>query len=190
MSATVRASVAAGGAVAKGLARAAVELQRDQVEVLLAVHREVTLPGQVLSEQSVGVLRGGALPRTPRSAEVDRHVTCDGELLVGGHLRAPIAASKAVFLFSPDQLPAEAAPDRCTQPPQSPLARTPFGALPPCGARLLSGLVDPWGLGPECAWCRRVSPRRDQRCLAPPGPGRAGGAGGRSGLPLLAEPTI
>jgi hypothetical protein len=52
---------------------------------------------------------------------------------------------KVVFLFNPYQLPAEAAPDRRAQPPQTPLARVPFGALPPCSARLLSGLVDPSG---------------------------------------------
>jgi transposase len=44
------------GAVAKELAWSAVEHQRDRVEILLAVHREVALPGQVLSEQPVGVL--------------------------------------------------------------------------------------------------------------------------------------
>src|SRR5215210_5946016 len=78
------------GAVSEGLARSAVELQRDQVEVVLAVHRKVTLPGQVLPQEPVGVLGGGALPGTLGIAEVDGDVGRYGEPLVSGHLRAPV----------------------------------------------------------------------------------------------------
>ena len=41
------------GAVSEGLARSAVKLQRDQVEVVLTVHRKVALPGQVLPRKSL-----------------------------------------------------------------------------------------------------------------------------------------
>jgi hypothetical protein len=50
------------GAVGESLARSGVELQRDQIEVVLAVRREVTLLRQVLPEQSIRVLARAALP--------------------------------------------------------------------------------------------------------------------------------
>src|SRR5215211_5709829 len=78
------------GAVAQSLAGPTVEFERDQVEVGLIIHREVTLPGQVLPQEPVGVLARAPLPGALGITEVDGYVGCYRELLVGGHLRAPV----------------------------------------------------------------------------------------------------
>ena len=62
------------GAVSEGLAGSGVELHREQVEVVLVVHGQVALLGQVLSQEPVGFLGSGALPGAFGIAEVDCHV--------------------------------------------------------------------------------------------------------------------
>ena len=76
--------------VAERLARPGVQLERDAVEVLLAVDRKVGALGEVLSEQAIGVLVRAALPGAPRVGEVDLDIGGQGEPLVGGELHAPI----------------------------------------------------------------------------------------------------
>src|SRR5215207_769696 len=78
------------GVVAQSLARPHVELERDEVEVGLIVHREVGTSGKVLPQEPVRVLARSTLPGTLRIAEVDRDVRGHRELLVCGHLRAPV----------------------------------------------------------------------------------------------------
>ncbi len=81
------------GHVAEGLAGPGVELQRDRVERVLAVAREVGAFGQILAKQPVGVLVAAALPGAAGIAEVDDYVGRDGELLVAGELGAAIPKS-------------------------------------------------------------------------------------------------
>jgi hypothetical protein len=80
--------------VANGLAGPRVELWCDQVEVVLAVYREIVLPGQVLPQEPVGVLARATLPRALRIAEVDLEVGCEAKLLVGGHLCTSLPAPR------------------------------------------------------------------------------------------------
>lgn len=58
----------------------------NDIELLLAVAREVSALGQVLTNQSVGVFIGAALPRAVRVAEIHRHLRATAQLLVHRHL--------------------------------------------------------------------------------------------------------
>ena len=49
-----------------------IELERDCIEVGLAMRRQVGLLGEVLAQRAVGVLVAPALPRAAGIAEVDR----------------------------------------------------------------------------------------------------------------------
>src|ERR1019366_5358702 len=55
----------------QGLTRSFIELTRHFVQIGLRVHRQVGSLRKVLSQQTVGVLIGTALPRTLRIAEVN-----------------------------------------------------------------------------------------------------------------------
>src|SRR5260370_26184342 len=68
--------------------RSAVEAVGDRIEFVLAVDREVGAFGQVLTQQSVGILAGAALPRTVWIAEVDLHAGGGTEILMTGHFLA------------------------------------------------------------------------------------------------------
>src|SRR3954451_280316 len=62
-----------GGAPSERLARAAVERVGDGGQVARLVAREVGALGEVLAQQSVGVLVSGALPGALRPTEVRLH---------------------------------------------------------------------------------------------------------------------
>ena len=59
------------GFPAEGLAGPGVQLRRDRVQVLFAVHGQVGALGEVLAQQPVGVLVAAPLPGRMRIAEVD-----------------------------------------------------------------------------------------------------------------------
>jgi len=61
------------------LARAAVELGSDRVELLLGDPAKIAALGEVLAQQAVGVLVAAPLPRTARIAEVHLHAAVDSE---------------------------------------------------------------------------------------------------------------
>jgi len=64
---------------AKGLAWSFVELARHFVEMSLRVHQQVGSLGKILSQQTIGVLIGSALPWTLRVAEVNSDVGRQGK---------------------------------------------------------------------------------------------------------------
>src|SRR5438477_12318979 len=70
---------------AEGLSRSTVELGGNVVEVGLGVQGEVAALGEVLTQQSVGVLVGAALPWAFRVTEVDRHTGVHTESRVLSH---------------------------------------------------------------------------------------------------------
>jgi hypothetical protein len=69
----------------EGLSRPPVELTGDSIEVGLRVHTEVTSFGEVLSQQSFGVLVAAALPRAVWIAEIDDDSGVDAETHVLAH---------------------------------------------------------------------------------------------------------
>src|SRR5215208_7729412 len=83
------------GFPAQRFAWSAVELLGDVFEVGRLVHREVGALGEVLTQQSVGVLVAAALPGAGRVAEVDRDVGGHAERAVGGHLRPLVPGQRA-----------------------------------------------------------------------------------------------
>src|SRR6266542_1455080 len=78
------------GFVLEGLSRSRVQPRCHRIEVGLAVDGEISLPGEVLTEQAVGVLVRAALPWAPGVAEVHRDVGGDREASVVGELHAPV----------------------------------------------------------------------------------------------------
>src|ERR1035437_2670557 len=60
-----------GGFELQGLSWPFIELTRHFVQMGLRVHRQVGSLGKILSQQTVGVLIGSALPRALRITEVD-----------------------------------------------------------------------------------------------------------------------
>ena len=63
-----------------------VQLQRDGIQLFLAVYRQVRALGQVLADQAVDVFVTAALPRAVRVAEIDRHAGSLGDLGMPCHL--------------------------------------------------------------------------------------------------------
>ena len=61
--------------------------------------RDLFRAGEMLSQQTVGVLVAAALPRAVWIAEIDPHVGSDGETLVVGHLLAAIPGQGAAQLL-------------------------------------------------------------------------------------------
>src|SRR5512145_3571830 len=74
----------------QGFPGALVQSQRDLVQVRLRVTGEIGSFWEVLTQKAVGVFIAAALPRAARIAEVDLHIGGDREVLVVGHLLAPI----------------------------------------------------------------------------------------------------
>ena len=72
----------------EALARSHVQLQRNGVQLLLAVYRQVCAFGQVLADQAIDVFVAAALPGAVRVAEVDRHAGSLDDLGVSRHLPA------------------------------------------------------------------------------------------------------
>ena len=75
-----------------------VELTRYFIQMSLRVYRQVRSLGEVLSQQSIGVLIGATLPRTLRIAEVDINVGRQGKLFVGREFLAPIPGQGLIQL--------------------------------------------------------------------------------------------
>lgn len=69
-------------------ARSAVEAVGDGIQVRLGVHRQVSALGQILAQQSVGVLAGATLPGAVRITEVHSHTGAGGEFGMARHLPA------------------------------------------------------------------------------------------------------
>ena len=70
--------------------RSLVELSSDLIEVGLGVAGQVGFLGEVLSQQTVGVFVGAALPWALRIAEVDVDRGGDSEVFVTGQLQSAI----------------------------------------------------------------------------------------------------
>jgi hypothetical protein len=79
----------------QSLTRALIEAQGYLVEVSLGVAGQVGFPGEVLSQQAIGVLVGAALPGTLRITEVDVHLRGHGEALMFGHLQPSVPGQRA-----------------------------------------------------------------------------------------------
>jgi hypothetical protein len=73
-----------------------VELTRHLVQLRLRVYRQVRSLGELLSQQSIGVLVGSTLPRALRIAEVDVNVGHQGKLLVGAEFLAAVPGQRFV----------------------------------------------------------------------------------------------
>ena len=65
--------------------RAGVEQVGNGIELLLAVHGQVRALGQVLADQSVGVLAGAPLPRAVRVTEVNGYACFLSDLSMVRH---------------------------------------------------------------------------------------------------------
>ena len=70
----------------EALTRSHIQLQRDGIQFLLAVYRQVCALRQILADQAVDVLVAAALPRAMRVTEEDRHAGSLGDLGVSRHL--------------------------------------------------------------------------------------------------------
>src|SRR3954454_7540477 len=79
----------------KSLARAAVQLHGDGVEVFLAKARQARALREVLAQQPVGVLVGTSLPGAMRVAKVDVDPRRDAEQPVLGHLASLVPGERA-----------------------------------------------------------------------------------------------
>ena len=82
-----------GGLPVEGFAGSTVECCGDGVEVVPGVSVEVGAVGEVLAEETVGVLVGSALPWALGVAEVDGQVGVCAELSVLGHFGALVPGS-------------------------------------------------------------------------------------------------
>jgi hypothetical protein len=87
-----------GGAPAEGLPRAGVQGGGDGGEIVEAVPGKICALGEVLAQQPVGVLVGGALPRAVRIAEVDLQAGVDPQLRVLGQLGALVSGQRPAQL--------------------------------------------------------------------------------------------
>ncbi len=88
-----------GCVVAEGFAWSRVEFGGDRVELELRELREVGASGEVLAQESVGVLVGAALPGGFGVAEVNFDVGRDRELGVFGHLHAAVLGERGPQLL-------------------------------------------------------------------------------------------
>ena len=74
--------------------RARVQPMSDGIQLVLDAARQVRALGQVLAQQAIGVLIGAALPGTVRIGKEDLDREPLGQLLVLGHLFAPIIGQR------------------------------------------------------------------------------------------------
>ncbi|MEA2188209.1 MAG: hypothetical protein QOK16_3220 [Solirubrobacteraceae bacterium] len=79
----------------EAFAGSVVELVGDPVEFGFGDGGEVGALGEVLAHEPVGVLVGGALPRSVRVAEVDVDAGIDANLFSVAHLGALVARQRA-----------------------------------------------------------------------------------------------
>jgi len=89
---------------AKRFAWPGVERERNGIELILGVDRQVGALWHVLPQQAVGVLVGAALPRAVRIGKVDLHAGALGQGLVAMHLAALVVGHR---LAQRRQLPVE-----------------------------------------------------------------------------------
>jgi hypothetical protein len=82
----------------QGLPRPFIELTRHLIQISLRVHRQVGSLGKVLSQQTVGVLIGTALPRTLRIAEVNVDVGRQRKSSMIRKLLAPVSGQRLIQL--------------------------------------------------------------------------------------------
>ena len=82
------------GLIAERLARPAIEPSRDAIQLRLTHLREVGAFRQVLTQQTVGVLVGPALPRTVGVAEVDLDVGGEGERVMGRQFQPAVPGER------------------------------------------------------------------------------------------------
>src|SRR5665647_659214 len=82
----------------QGLAWPFIELTRHFVQIGLRVHRQVSSLRKVLSQQTIGVLVGTALPRTLRIAEVNVDVGRQRKSSMIRKLLAPIPGQRLIQL--------------------------------------------------------------------------------------------
>ena len=71
-----------GASYAQAFSGSHVDFVGNEIELLLAVARQIGALGQVLADQAVGVFIGATLPRALRVAEVHRDASGLGEFLV------------------------------------------------------------------------------------------------------------
>jgi transposase len=93
---------------AKSFPWTGVELERDSIEIVLAVYGQIRALREVLAQQAVGVFIAPSLPRTLGVAEVDGHVGSDAESLVVSEFSAAIPGqgghqSSGQMLHLPDE---------------------------------------------------------------------------------------
>ncbi len=79
--------------------RAGVEQVGNGIELLLAVRGQVRALGQVLADQSVGVLAGAALPGAVRVTEVHHHTRVGCQLSVARHFLALVVGQRLAHGF-------------------------------------------------------------------------------------------
>ena len=83
-----------GGLPIEGFAGAVVQGRGDGVQVVLCVSAEVGAFGEILTEETVGVLVGATLPWCLGVAEVDVQVGVFSELIMLGHLGALVPGQR------------------------------------------------------------------------------------------------
>ena len=88
-----------GGLPIEGFAGSTVQCCGDSVQVASGVSAEIGAFGEVLSEETVGVLVGATLPGTLGVAEVDIEIGVYSELSVLGHLGSLVPGQGAAQLL-------------------------------------------------------------------------------------------
>src|SRR6187200_421421 len=83
----------------EGLARPTVQRRRDGRELLGTVAGEVGASGEILAQQPVGVLVGGALPGAAWITEIDLQTAVEPKLDVLGHLDPLVPGQRPPKLF-------------------------------------------------------------------------------------------
>src|SRR5665811_1563414 len=82
----------------QGLTWSFIELTRHLIQISLRVHRQVGSLGKVLSQQTIGVLVGTALPRTLRIAEVNVDVGRQRKSSMIRKFLAPVPGQRLIQL--------------------------------------------------------------------------------------------
>ena len=88
-----------GGLPVEGFAGSTVECCGDSVQVVPGVSAEIGAFGEVLAEETVGVLVGATLPWTLGVAEVDVEIGVYAELSVLGHLGSLVPGQRLAELL-------------------------------------------------------------------------------------------
>ena len=78
----------------EALSWARIQAMRDGIQLALRVARQIRALGQVLAQQTIGILIGAALPGTVRIGKKDLDREPLGQPLVLGHFFAPIIGQR------------------------------------------------------------------------------------------------